>query len=118
MVARLTPSASNTDAARCGGGWMKAMQFLDRIVSFPDARTLTTPHRVEYIPMRWQNGARRDVLMYVLSSKPNFRPRLALDICSRFVAYEYIAVSTHAIYFRLFIKPWRPWITTPLDGSI
>jgi hypothetical protein len=31
---------------------------------------LSTPHRVDMAYMRWQNG-RVDVLMYVLSSKPN-----------------------------------------------
>jgi hypothetical protein len=39
---------------------------------FPDARTPDNSHRVEYGLMRWRKmAARRDVLMYVLSSKPN-----------------------------------------------
>jgi hypothetical protein len=65
---------SNTDAARCGGGWMQGMQFLgdrNRFLSLmraplndPLPRGLW-PHALAKV------ATRQDVLMHVLRSKPN-----------------------------------------------
>jgi hypothetical protein len=72
---------SNTDAARCGGGWMKAMQFLgdrNRFISLMRAPLDNPLPRGIWPHALAKMAARRDVLMYVLSSKPNFRLRRCL----------------------------------------
>jgi hypothetical protein len=82
-------------------GWMKAMQFLgDRIVSFPDARTSinSSPRgMVLHALAKW----RVDVLMYVLSSKPNYgRRRAPVDLMSSLRGF-YVLYELYWLYLRM-----------------
>jgi hypothetical protein len=65
---------SPADAARCGGGWMQGMQFFgdrNRFISLMRATIVDPPPRGLWPHALAKVATRRDILMFVLGSKPN-----------------------------------------------